>query len=111
IKEAVRRVKASHYFPAIPQFRAPDLQDGFLAVAQGAIPAQSGTTAGVGTVYAVSWTATYDGTGAFTSVMLTTGTIPVSVYNPSSTTMSSGNGIDSGQYCWVQGGLVVPIEC
>lgn len=88
---------------------------GFLGVANGNIPARSGTAAGVGQVFLVSTTPTYTA-GALTSLALATETISIEVYNPSSTTMTSTNGIDSGQYCWVQldnSGMymVTPLEC
>lgn len=88
---------------------------GFLAVANGNIPARSGSAAGVGSVFQVFTTPSFT-SGQISSMALSTGTIPIKVYNPSSTTMTSTNGIDSGQYCWVQldnSGLylVTPLEC
>jgi hypothetical protein len=82
-----------------------------LAVANGSIPARSGSAAGIGSVYTVSGAPAYDSSNNLTGVTLSTGSVGISVYNPSSTTMSSGNGIDSGQYCWVQNGMVIPLEC
>lgn len=87
----------------------------YLAIANGNIPARSGSAAGIGTVHIVSTSPTYSG-GALTAVALSTSSIDYKVYNPSSTTMASGNGIDSGQYCWIQqdqNGLwcVTPLEC
>lgn len=88
---------------------------GMLAIANGNIPAQSGSAAGVGSVYLVTAVGTYT-VDTLNSVALTTGNIAYYGYNPSSTTMSSGNGIDSGQYCWVQydqNGMlcITPLEC
>ena len=96
-----------------PQVNPDGKQGGgsFLAVANGSIPPRSGSAAGIGSVYAVKTTPTLDTSGNITAVTLTTGTVPISVFNPSSTTMSSSNGIDSGQYCWVQNSLVTPLEC
>jgi hypothetical protein len=78
----------------------------FVGVAKAAIPARSGSTWGTGTVtrYAFGGTDDY-ATGQ-----------DFAVVNPSSSKMSSGNGIDPGQYCWVEedsdGDLVVaPLEC
>ena len=91
------------------------VQKGFLAVANGSIPARSGSSAGIGSVYAVGTTVAFSG-GTMSSCTLTAGSTPYQVYNPSSTTMSSGQGINSGQYCWTmqdQNGMwmVVPLEC
>jgi hypothetical protein len=88
---------------------------GMLAIANGAIPARSGSAAGIGSVYLVHVVPTYSG-DALSSVALTTGNIAYYGYNPSSTTMTSTSGIDSGQYCWVQydqNGLlcITPLEC
>lgn len=88
---------------------------GFLAIANGAISPRSGTACGVGSVFKVLTTPTFT-SGHLTGVTLSTSTIALDVYNPSSTTMSSTHGIDSGQYCWVQmddSGLymVTPLEC
>ena len=87
----------------------------FLAIANGSIPARSGTACGVGSVYKVLLTPSFT-SGNLTGVTLTTSSIAIDVVNPSATTMSSTNGIDSGQYCWVQmddSGLymVTPLEC
>ncbi len=80
----------------------------FVGVASGAITARSGSTWGTGTVTRYQFDPV-SGTDSTTGVNY-------SVVNPSATTMSSGNGINSGQYCWVQedddGNLVVtPLEC
>lgn len=80
----------------------------FVGVAAGVITARSGSTWGTGTVTRYQFDAVA-GTDSSTSQNF-------AVVNPSSTTMSSGNGINSGQYCWVQedddGNLVVtPLEC
>jgi len=90
----------------------------FLGVANGAIPAASGTAAGVGQVWAVITQATWGGgpPATMTAMAMTTTSQSYWVYNPSTTTMSSGNGIDSGQHVWVQqdmyGNLcVMPLEC
>ena len=81
---------------------------GFFGVASGNISPRSGSTMGTGTV-------------TRHQVNITSGddvatTINYPVWNPSSNTMASGNGINSGQYCWVQedddGNLIVtPLEC
>ena len=80
----------------------------FVGVANGNITARSGSTAGTGSVtrYELDPIA---GTYASTS-------INYDVFNPSASTMSSGNGINSGQYCWVEEDddgnlLVTPLEC
>lgn len=80
----------------------------FVGVANGAISPRSGSTWGTGKVtrYQLDHVA---GTDSSTGQ-------DYDVVNPSSTKMSSGNGIDSGQYCWVEedsdGNLVVtPLEC
>ena len=74
---------------------------GFLAIANGTITNRSGTSCGVGSVFKVSTTPIFT-SGQISGVTLESGTIPIQVYNPSSAKMTSGNGIDSGQYCWVQ---------
>lgn len=81
---------------------------GWVGVADGNISARSGSTWGTGTVtrYQYNW---ISGDDSSTS-------LNYPVVNPSSNTMSSGYGINSGQYCWVQedddGNLVVmPLEC
>lgn len=88
---------------------------GRLAIANGNITARSSSTPGFGSVFLVDVALTYSG-GAITGGTLTTTGVEIQVYNASSTTMTSGNGIDSGQYCWVQqdqGGFysVAPLEC
>lgn len=88
---------------------------GFLAIAHGDIPARSGTACGVGSVYKVLTTPSFT-SSHLSGVTLSTGTVELKVYNPSLTTQSSGQGVDSGQYCWVQmddSGLymVTPLEC
>lgn len=80
---------------------------GFVGVANGNITKRSGTTPGTGTVTIKQ----YDG-----SVLVDAQVSDLTVYNASSTGMTSGNGIDSGQYVWVQrdafGTLwVSPLEC
>jgi hypothetical protein len=91
---------------------------GFLAVANGAIPAAtSATNFGVGSVYIVQLQATFSAGGAMATCTGTTyAGVSLAVYNPSRTKMSSGNGIDSGQTCWIQQDasgfyLVTPLEC
>lgn len=89
--------------------------DTYLAVANGNIPARSDSAAGVGQAYLVYVTPTYSG-GTLTAVALTTSTVSFKVYNPSSAKMTSGNGIDSGQYCMIREyptglWLVWPLEC
>lgn len=84
----------------------PQANNGFLAITNGAITSRSGTTAGSGYVYLVTCS----------QGSLTTTSVEYSVINPSSTTTSSGHGIDSGKYCWVQkdqsGNLIVfAMEC
>ena len=90
----------------------------FLAVANGNIPPASGTDAGIGKVWGVITQAAWGGgpPTTLTAMAMTTTSQSFWVYNPSTTTMSSGNGIDSGQKCWVQqdmyGNLCVfPLEC
>ena len=78
----------------------------FVGVANGNITARSGSTWGTGSVTRYG----FDGTHDYTT------SVNYDVVNPSSTKMGSGNGIDSGQYCWVEedsdGHLVVmPLEC
>ncbi len=77
-----------------------------IGVASGNIAARSGTTPGSGTV-TVKW---YDG-----SALADAGD-SVSVLYGSSKTMTSGHGIDSGQYVWVEEDIygqlwVSPLEC
>jgi len=81
---------------------------GSLAVANGAITARSGTTPGTGNVdlYYLD----------VTSNTLTDYGETIAVYYASSKTMTSGNGIDSGMYCWVewdadQIAWVGPLDC
>lgn len=78
----------------------------FVGVANGNISPRSGSAWGTGTVTRYWW----DGTSDHTAYQ------DFTVVNPSSSTMTSGHGIDSGQYCWVEedsdGNLVVtPLEC
>lgn len=87
--------------------KARDRPNRFLAVANGNITARSGSTAGSGSVYLVNVNA---------SSALSTSSISYTVYNPSSNTMTSGNGIDSGMYCWIEEypsgqWCVAPLEC
>src|SRR5208282_492303 len=66
---------------------------GFLAVANGAIPAASSSTdAGIGQVYMVTTTATFT-SGLLSSLDMSDGSQTIYVYNPSQTKMGSGNGI------------------
>lgn len=100
--------------PSGPLFSAPQAMVR-LAVANGNIPARSGNSAGVGSVYVVTQQATFSG-GAMTACTLTTSTQTIPVYNASSAQMTSGNGIDSGQYCLAIQDLsgfycVWPLEC
>lgn len=79
----------------------------YLAVATSAFAARSGTTPGTGTVD-LYW---YDGTN-----ITATGNSLANVVNVSTTTMTSGNSIDSGMYCWVVRDAfgtwyVSPLEC
>lgn len=88
----------------------------FLCVANGDIPARTSGDAGVGSVYLVSVEATYDSSGNLTAATLATWGDAIDVYNPSSMTMTSGNGIDDGMYCWIEeypSGMfaVAPLEC
>lgn len=80
----------------------------FVGVANGAIPAATATIGqwGTGSVTRVA----FDGTNGYSTGQ------DFDVVNPSPATMTSGNGIDSGQSCWVEedsdGNLVVtPLEC
>ncbi len=98
-----------------PIFRTSSSGAGFLAIANGDIPARSGSTLGVGSVFSVSVAPTYT-TGTLTAAAASTDTDTFEVVNPSSSTMTSTNGIDSGQYCWVEQGsdglyYVSPLEC
>src|SRR5437879_4800942 len=83
----VRRAGGRLHMSAAPQV------PGYLAVATSNFAPRSGTTPGIGTVD-LWW---YDGT-----VLAATGKSLSNVVNVATTTMSSGNSIDSGQYCWVQ---------
>ncbi len=88
---------------------------GFLAVANGDIPARSGSTLGVGSVFSVSVDPTYSG-DTLTDAAASTDATDYDVVNASSTTMTSGHGIDDGMYCWVEQGAdglfyVAPLEC
>lgn len=96
----VRRVGGRISISAIPE------STGYLGVATSNFAARSGTTPGTGTVD-LYW---YDGT-----VLAATGK-SVNAVNVSSTTMTSGNSIDSGMYCWVAKDAygtwyVSPLEC
>jgi hypothetical protein len=78
----------------------------FVGVASGNISQRSGSAWGTGQVTRYG----FDGTNDFTTSQT------FDVVNPSNSTMSSGHGIDDGQYCWVEedsdGNLVVtPLEC
>lgn len=100
--------------PAGPLFFAPQ-SIVRLAIANGNISARSGSAAGVGSVYLVSQQATFSD-GAMTACTLTTSSVAIPVYNASSAKMTSGNGIDSGQYCLAIQDLsgfycVWPLEC
>lgn len=80
--------------------------DRYLAQASANIPAASGAAPGAGTVYLVL----YDGTNMNAS------SYTIDVLNPSATTMTSGQGIDSGQKCWIEQDTsgywwVCPLEC
>jgi hypothetical protein len=83
---SVRRSGGRLQVSAIPRV------DGYLAVATSAFAARSGTVPGTGTVD-LYW---FDGTN-----ITATGDSLADVVNVSSTTMTSGNSIDSGMYCWV----------
>jgi hypothetical protein len=79
----------------------------WIGKANGNIPAASGSAWGAGSV--TRWSVDGSGNEYTTSVNY-------DVLNPSSTTMTSGNGIDSGQRCRVwqdeDGNLIVePLEC
>ena len=92
---------------SIPEIDIAFPPSGFVGVANGVISARSGTTAGTGVVTIKQ----LDGNTITDSQVSN-----VTVYNASSTTMTSGNGIASGQYVWVQrdafGALwVSPLEC
>ena len=87
------------------QISAPEILC-FVGVANGDISPRSGTTWGTGTVTVLG----FDGTDDYSL------SVDYDVVNPSSTVMTSGHGIDSGMYCWVQediqGNLIVtPLEC
>lgn len=96
----VRRAGGRLHMSAIPRVNA------YLGVATSIFAARSGTTPGTGTVD-LYW---YDGT-----TLAATGE-SVNAINVSATTMTSGNSIDTGMYCWVQldpFGIwyVSPLEC
>lgn len=85
-----------------------DSSGGRLAKALGAITPRSGATCGTGTVDRCE----IDDTGAIAS----TGEDPLTVFNPSASTMTAGAGIDDGLYCWIQqdpdgNWIVAPLEC
>src|SRR3954453_21010173 len=82
----IRRVGGRLHISAIPE------STGYLGVATSAFAARSGTTPGTGTVDLYR----YDGT-----VLAATGKSLTGVVNVSSTTMTSGNSIDSSMYVWV----------
>ena len=101
--------------PGGPLIAMAPVSKGYLCVANGAIPARSGSAYGVGSVKIVQVQATFSA-GNMTACAGTTSSVVVQVYNPSSNTMTSGNGIDSGQYCWAQQDAsgfycVTPLEC
>lgn len=80
----------------------------FVGVAKGAIPPAAATIGawGTGKVTRVA----FDGTDGYSTGQ------DFDVVNPSKAAMSSGNGIDDGQCCWVvedsDGNLIVtPLEC
>jgi len=90
------------------QLTSLDPNNRYLAVANGNISARSGTTPGTGNVD-VCWINPSGPT--ITNIGPT-----IAVYNPSSSTMTSGQGIDSGQYCWIEqdpfgSWIVAPLEC
>jgi hypothetical protein len=79
----------------------------YVGVANGVITARSGTTAGSGTVTIKQINGNSIQTAQITNL---------AVKNPSSTTMTSGDGIDSGQYVKVWKDafgdwIVEPMEC
>ena len=96
-----RRVGGRLHMAAIPWV------DAYLAVATSNFAARSGTTPGTGTVD-LYW---FDG-----SAITATGDSLADVVNVSSTTMTSGNSIDTGMYCWVVQDAfgtwyISPLEC
>ena len=98
-----------------PIFRMTSSSRGWPAVANGNIAARSGSTLGVGSVYSVSVAVTFSGSDLSTATASTDSASYKVVYL-SSKTMTSGNGIDSGMYCWVEPGVdgllyVSPLEC
>ena len=79
----------------------------YVGVANGNITKRSGATPGSGSVTLYRYTVANG---------LTSLSLDIAVLNASSNAMTSGNGIDSGQYCWVeQDGdgwwWVSPLEC
>jgi hypothetical protein len=97
----VQQVGGHIHASAIPPVNA------YLAVATSNFAARSGTTPGTGTVD-LYW---FDGTN-----LAATGDSLADVVNVSTTTMTSGNSIDSGMYCWVYKDAfstwyVAPLEC
>jgi hypothetical protein len=97
----VRRAGGRIHLSAIPRV------DSYLAVATSNFAARSSTTPGTGTVD-LYW---FDG-----SALAATGESLADVVNVSTTTMTSGNSIDSGMYCWVVQDafgtwFISPLEC
>lgn len=83
-----------------------DRRGAWMGKANGNIPAASGDTPGSGSV--TRW--------QFNGTAMASFSANYSVLNWSTTTMTSGNGINSGQRCWVEededGQLwVTPLEC
>ena len=74
----------------------PNAASGFLCIANGNIPARSGSTGGVGSVYSVTTTPTYT-SGSLTGATFATDSTAYDVINPSSNNMTDSHGIDSGQ--------------
>jgi hypothetical protein len=93
--------------PGGTSLRVKRMTDGYIGVASGNITARSGSTPGAGSVTLQE----YDATNELYSLG-----VSIPVLNASSSTMTSGNGINSGQYCWCQQDVngfywVSPLEC
>lgn len=94
---------------AIPTLSIIGADNFYVAETTTAITARSGSTLGTGTVKLQQ----EDGSGGLIDIP---GANTVDVFNVSSATMTSGNGIDSGMKVWVRKDLygnwwVMPTEC
>jgi hypothetical protein len=99
--------------PSGTALRAVKVNGAYLCQANGAITKRSGATLGKGSVTLQGYN---PGLGAFGSGALYSLNVNYDVLNASSTAMTSGNGIDTGMYCWIQqdqdgNWWVSPLEC